>query len=193
MPFRKKMRKQTMGKTGVKHAGTLVDNIGSANITKYDIIVTDAGARQETDQVIQGNATTDEVCRTGDLIKFVNLHIQIAGRDVADPETMGWLEYAAVWKREAEADISTTELGTLTLGTVATNLYRNDCIWTGFIPVGLNQPNGVSLALKMPKTKQFLKLGEEFILFLHFRSQFASGTSAISQRLIVSHNYKAYS
>lgn len=183
-----------MGKTGVKHAGTLVANIGAASVpTKYVVIETDAGAREEGSQVIQGNATTDEVCRTGDLIKFVNLHIQIAGRDSTDEESMGWLEYAAVWKREAEADITTTELGTLTLGTVATNLYRNDCIWTGFVPVGLNQPNGVNLALKMPKSKCYLKLGEEFILFLAYRSQFASGVSTISQRLIVSHNYKAYS
>ncbi len=194
MPGRRYMKKQTRGKSGVKHAGTNLVNSGSGSVpTKFIIIESAAGDRTEGSQTIQQDATTDERCRTGDLIKFVNIHIQCASRVGNEDERMGWLEYACVWKRGAESDLSITQLGVQTLGETATNLYRNDCIWTGFVPIGLTQPNGVSLALKMPKSKQFLKLGEEFVLFTYFRSQNSASVATTSIRQVNSFNYKAYS
>ncbi len=191
--YRKK--RELAGKMGVKHSDTLVGNIGngSATVLKQTIINTDAGARIESSQVIQGNATTSETCRTGDCVKFVNSHIQCASRNADVNDNMGWIEYAYVWKRESEADLTTAQTGVLTLGNIATNRYRNDCIWTGFIPIGRNWANGVSVKLKMPKIKKYFKIGEEFVLFVIFRSNNSTNMGTDSNRIILSYNYKAYS
>ncbi len=195
MPRRRFIKRLTKGKTGTKHAGTLLANIGSGTvvITKQVIIETAAGARTEAVQEIQDNAFTDETCRTGDCIKFVNIHIQAATRQPTISTSIGWLEYAVCWKREGETDLTNGSVGTLTLGTIATNRYRNDCIWTGFIPIFMNGAHGAELQLKMPKAKQFLKVGEELVLFVYFRSQLSTATETDNTRVVLSYNYKAYS
>jgi len=157
------------------------------------IVESSAGARTEAVQELQDQAFTDETCRAGDLIKFVNVHIQCASRNNTSANTMGWIEYAVVWKRESESDLTTTQLGILTLGTVATNRYRNDCLWTGFIPMFIDGANGANIALKMPKTKQYLRIGEELVLFVSFRSQNSAAVGTDDNRIILSYNYKAYS
>ncbi len=185
--------KLTKGKTGTKHAGTLLANSGSGSVpTKLIIIESSAGARGEAVFELQDNAFSDETCRAGDLIKFVNIHIECASRFTGE-ENKGWLEYAVCWKREGEADLTIAQLGVLTLGTVATNRYRNDCIWTGFVPIFNNGAHGAELSLKMPKTKQFLKVGEELILFTFYRSQLSTDVSTDRVRQVLSYNYKAYS
>ncbi len=194
MPRMRFARKLTRGKSGTKHAGTLLANIGPESVpTKLIIIESSAGQRQENIFELQDNAFSDETCRSGDLIKFVNIHIQAASRNEAGADNRGWIEYAVVWKREGEADVTTARLGTLTLGTVATNLYRNDCIWTGFIPIFNAGSHGAELSLKMPKTKQFLKVGEELVMFVSYRAQSATALGFDDNRVILSYNYKAYS
>ncbi len=193
MPRRSYRPRLLKGKIGIKHAGTLLANSGSGSVpTKQVIIESSAGARTEAVQELQDNAFTDETCRAGDCIKFVNIHLQVASRFTGE-ENKGWLEYAVCWKRESESDLTITQLGVLTLGNVATNRYRNDCLWTGFIPVFNDGAHGAELQLKMPKAKQFLKIGEELVLFTFFRSQLSTDTSTDRVRQVLSYNYKAYS
>ena len=194
MPRRRFAKKQTMGKLGVKHAGTLLANIGSGSApTEFIVIETEGGLRQETTATIQDSSSTDEVCRIGDLIKFVNFHIETSPRMPANDEHVGWVEYAVVWKKESDTPPSITNLGTLTLGTVCTNLFRNDCLWTGFIPIGKEQSNGAQLSIKIPRTRQFLKMGDELVLYVYFRSQLSTSTGTNDNRVVLSHNYKCYS
>ncbi len=195
MPRRRFMKKQTRGKSGIKHAGTLLSNIGPASVSvlKQVIIESSAGQRQEAVFELQDNAFSDETCRSGDLVKYVNIHIQCASRNQTLVDTIGWLEYAVVWKREGETDLSTSQLGTLTVGNAATNLFRNDCIWTGEVPIFLNGAHGAELSLKMPKTKQFLKVGEELVLYVYKRSTNSAAVATDDTRVILSYNYKAYS
>ncbi len=195
MPFRRRFKtKLTRGKKGVKHAGTLLANIGSGSVpTKMIIIESEGGVATEAVKAIQDQAFTDETCRTGDLIKFVNIHIASSPRLPLNDEHVGWLEYAVAWKREDTADLTITQLGTLTLGTVATNFYRDGCLWTGFLPVGREQSNGVNLSLKMPKKEQYLIVGRELVLFVYFRSQLSTSTGTNDNRVVLSYNYKAYS
>ncbi len=185
----------TKGKIGVKHAGTLLANIGPATvaITKQVVIESSAGARTEGVQELQDSAFTDETCRAGDLIKYVNFHFQIATRFPASTDTPGWLEYCICWKREGEADLTNAALSTLTLGTIGTNRYRNDCLWTGFIPINQDGASGANVALKMPRGKQYLRIGEELVVFVHFRSNNSASMSTDLVRVILSYNYKAYS
>ncbi len=190
---RRRFTKQTKGKSAVKHAGTLVLNSGPGSVPgKLVIIESSAGARGEAVFELQDNAFSDETCRAGDLIKFVNIHIQ-CGDKAQNSNSVGWLEYAVVWKREGESDLTNVQLGTLTLGVVATNRYRNDCIWTGFIPMFEKGAHGAELVLKMPKAKMFLKVGEELVLFTEFRSQNSADVGTANIRQVLSYNYKAYS
>ncbi len=179
---------------GVKHAHTYIRVTGPATVPTENVIIeSEAGPRTEASQAIQDSANTAETCRTGDLVKFVNVHIQTATRSSTEEVDIGWLEYAFVWKKEAQAAPTITNIGTLTLGTVCTNLYRNDCIWTGFVPVFLNGANGVNLQLKMPRAKQYLKVGEEFVCYIYYRTQSSTETGTDNNKAIVSFNYKAYS
>ena len=66
------MKRQTAQKMGVKHAGTLLANIGSGSApTEFIVIETEGGLRSETSQTIKSSSSTDEVCNVGDLITIV--------------------------------------------------------------------------------------------------------------------------
>ncbi len=182
------------GIPAVKHADTLISTSGSGSTpTKFVLTNTNAGGRQEGVQNTKSSSTTAEECNIGDRVKYVNVHMQGASRDPSDINAIGWLEYAIICKRQNEPDISITELGTLTLGTVATNLYRNDCLWTGFFPIGSAQPNGAELRIKIPDAWSSLKIGFEFVLFTFFRSQNAASGATASIRLVSSYNFKSRS
>ncbi len=193
MPFRRRIRRQTRGKSGIKHADSFINNVGSGSIpTLFVLVETDAGARTELHQEIKGGADTDNTCEVGDLIKFINVHIQVAPRNGANLDT-GWLEYAVVWKKEVDAAIAITNMGTQTLGETATNLYRNECLWTGFIPTSKSAASGVELQIKCPKAHQYLKIGDQFCLFCYYRSNDSTDVQTDNVRLIQSCNFKAYS
>ncbi len=182
-----------MGKSGTKHAGTLLANIGPGSVPlKLIIIESESGARQEAVFALQDQAFSDETCRAGDLIKFVNIHIGVSARTAVTDE-IGWLEWACVWKREGESDLANTQLGVLTLGTVATNRYRNDCLFTGSIPINRNSASFQEISLKMPRSKQFLKVGETCVLFMAYRSSNSADVTTDDVRVVSSYNYKAYS
>ncbi len=187
-------KRKTAGKTSIKHAGTLISAQGSGSIpTKLVLVDTNAGARTEATQQIKADSGTDEECNTGDIVRYVNIHLQGASRNPTDNNTIGWLEYAVVCKRDSEPDISIAQTGTLTLGVIATNLYRNDCLWTGFFPIGASQPNGAELRIKIPDAWATLKIGFEYVLFTWFRSQNSASMSTDAVRQISSYNFKAYS
>ncbi len=188
-------RKLTLRKQGVKHSGTLLGNTGCASVPEAFVICKTSGGPRSTTgapQTIQSLASTDDDCRTGDLIKYVNIHLQAAGRDTVAADN-GWMEYAVVTRREADPVIPTTRTGVQTLGDIATNMFRNECLWTGFFPVGRRMPNGVNLSIKIPKPKQFLKLGDTITFFFMFRSQLSTCVETDNIRFIASFNYKAYS
>ncbi len=181
-----------MGKTSTKHAGTLISSVGPSTAPKEFIIVeTDAGARGETTSVIQDNATTADKCIIGTTIKFLNIHIQSSSRG-NDADNIGWMEYVVIYKKETDAAISITQTGTKTLGEIATNLYRNNCWWSGFISINKDAANGAELSIKVPQDHINIKMGDQFILYTMFRSQNLAATGTDSNRLITSFNYKAY-
>ncbi len=192
MPFRRRKR-MTLGKQGIKHADSFINNIGSGIApTAFTLVETDAGARTEIHQTIQNSSDTDNTCRVGDIIKYLNVHIQCAPRTAGLQDT-GWLEYAVVWQREDVAKITITNVVTMTLGEIATNLYRNNCLWTGNFPINRNGANSVEMVIKCPKKSQTLHIGESYILYCWYRSNDATDMTIDNMRLIQSVNFKAYS
>ncbi len=182
-----------------QHAGTKVHTIGPATTITAEHIVRDSqvGARDPAggNDTIQLGRSFDNECNIGDKCKFVNLFIEASPRNIADPindQNIGWIEWAFCCIKEDTAPPVNTNLGTQTLMTICTRYLRHDCILTGFIPIGVAQPNGANIQIKIPKAKIKLTVGDTWILFLHARTASATETSTASFRVLTSFIYRNY-
>ncbi len=183
-------------RTGIQHSKTSVGNTGAATVESFQLLETSGGARSLGGATtnITDTRTTGEVCNVGDVIKYINIFLEAGGRldtDLQEDRT-GWMEYAVIMVKESESPVLVANLAGQTLGDVCTKMYRNECIWTGAFPIGRDQPNNMALAVKVPKFKQKLRLGDEWRLAFHFRAVDAASTSVIAIRFIASTMYKAY-
>ncbi len=194
------LRKKPIGlfKQGVKHSGTFMDNIGQgSNAVSLTVLKTSGGPRSTTGapQTIQSAASTDEDCRTGDTVKYVNLNIQAGPRQLlgdSDDRT-GWIEWAFICVRENETTVPATRLGIQTLGDICTNMYRGECIFTGMAPIGDTQPMIQIIKLKIPKKKQKIKLGDEWRFITFMRAVKSTSTVLTTTRMVKSFAYIVYS
>lgn len=189
-----------MGKDPIKKSTTLVANIGtgSAGITSHVFIDTDVGGRNLAGaaQTIRDNQTTSNICNVGNIIKYVNLCIQVASRnvtgDVPTPDDNGWLEYAIVKHKEVRQTMSIAGIGTETLMTLAARAFRGDCLWTGCLPLGASQPNSMDMRIKVPKIFTKLQIGSSMEILVWFRSTNTTDLRTDSTRVLLSSQYKCY-
>lgn len=192
----RRRRSNLKGKRGIKKANTLVSSTGGASVPAIFIVLNpDSGARSidGAEQQIKDNADTAESCFVGDTVKYINLFLQASPRIFSDQgNAQGWLEWAFVCVKQTETVPPITQLGVLTLGNVCANMYRNECIMTGAIPIGLNQPNVANITLKIPPAKQKAVLGDEWRFITYFRDVLTTSTSTNAIRLIKSYMYKTY-
>ena len=146
-----------MGKDAIKKSGTLIANIGQGTLGVHSHVIIDTNIGQRDSTGITRNIlqqqTTDNECNLGNIIKYVNLCIEIGPRTDAGQEdnNNGWLEYGIVKYKETFIAPETNSLGTNTLGDNLTKNFRGDVLWTGCLPCGSQQPNAVDLRLKIPK------------------------------------------
>lgn len=186
--------RRTMGKDAIKKGTTLIDNIGSGSpITVLDIASVQARSTTGAGQVIRDNQTTGADANVGDVLKYVNLCIEIANRDTnVEPADSGWLEYAVTFEKETSTPIPVTNIGTLSLPVIATRMFRGDCLWTGCIPVGAIQPMVSDIPIKIPKNKIKFQLGSALKLHMYFRSTDSTDMRTDSCRLVASALFKLY-
>jgi len=197
MPYRRKIRRATMGKDPIKKSGTLIASpIGPASAPNaFTLITTTLGRNADGDaQTIRDSQNTETVANVGDIVKYINIHIQTGARDSAEPEddTSGWLEWAIIKYKEAFSQPTTTNLGVKTLGDVCTQQFRGDCLLTGNVPVGGDTPNNAEIQLKVPKANIKQQLGSKIVMFVHFRSVNTASTASDLNATILSFNYKLY-
>jgi len=183
-------------KMGIAHADTFLANIGAGTVPQQlEILETEAGTRSLTGgtQTITDSRSTGEVVNIGDVVKYINLFIQIGPRlTESSTDRTGWLEWALIMVKESETDVPITVTGTQTLGVICNHMFRNECIYTGNIPVGAEIPNSANITLKVPKSKQTIRFGDEWRFITSFRSVSSTSTSTTAVRLIKSFMYKAY-
>lgn len=187
-------------KDAIKKSTTLVANIGqgTANPTAFSIASTDVGARllAGSTQVIMDDQTTGSIVNVGNVIKYLNICIQVANREitgeVATPSDNGWLEYALIIQQENYQAMTGTNLGVQTLGDTANKQYRRNCVFTGCIPVGAIQPITQDIKIKIPPKFQKFQVGGTITLFVHFRSNRTTDVRTDSTRVILSSIYKTY-
>jgi len=191
-------KRQLAGKVPIKKANTLLANIGAGSAPgTMDVLITEAGSRSLTGatQTIKESANTAQLCNVGDTVKYVTLYLQASGRPgVATPNDInGWIEWAFVCVKESETALPITNLGILTLGNVAMNMYRNECIYTGIMPIGQAIPNSQEIKIKIPRQKQQIRIGDEWRFITSHRSNNSTDVSTSRIRLVKSFSYKCYS
>ncbi len=197
MPFRRRFKKR-VNKRSTKHSGTIMANTGPASTVAKLVILKTSGGPRSTDgspQTIQSFASTDDDCKTGDEVKFTNLHIQAGPRvDINGlVNRIGWVEWAFVLVRENETEVPNTRIGVQTLGDICTNMYRGECIYTGAFPIGVQQSASTEIKLRIPKSKRKIKLGDEWRFLTYYRTVLSTDTTTDSLRLIKSYNHIVYS
>ncbi len=193
-------RRATMGKVPVKHASTLVANIGQGDgsIFGHLIFDTKVGGRALAGgvQTLQESVTTEETCQVSDVVKYVNICLECSPRGTIPTDELdnaGWLEWAVVWQRERDATPTTANLGVLTLGCVCSHVYRENSFMSGCFPVGTKQSMAVDIKIKIPKRCSRLRMGDTLKIFCFFRSSSSSDVRTDSHRLVASSHFKAYS
>ena len=195
---RRRIVRRTLGKDPIKKALSILGNIGPATNPNFELVIAEvaAGTRDSSGATknIREGGDTAATCNVGDIIKYVNLVIQCGARDASAPEddTSGWLEWAVVKSKENRVVPQTTNLGTMTLGVVCTNAFRGDCILTGNLPVGGDQPNTVDIQIKIPKIFCKMQIGSSLTLYMHYRSTNAASLDTDLVRIIASAHYKLY-
>lgn len=181
----------------MQHAGTLVSNVGAGSTPAEQVILkTEAGPRNVTgaNQDVTAERDTGNKCNVGDVVKYVNLFLACGPRSATASvdDRVGWLEWALVCCKETETNVPITTMGVQTLGVVCTNMFRNECIFTGAFPTGNAQANYIPISLKIPKTKSTIRIGDEWRFITSFRAVDSTSTSVNAVRLIKSFMYKGY-
>ncbi len=186
-----------MGKDPIKKSVTKLQNIGAGStVSELDIIIVpnrSAGGATLTIRDSQNTANTGNV---GDIIKYVNICIEAGNRnDTPNPASSqdnGWLEWAVGFVKENDVSLAVTNLGTKTLGDIANQTLRGNCLLSGCIPVGAIQPITQDIKIKIPKTMIKLQLGSSLKLYTYFRSINSTDVRTDNCRLVTSAIYKLY-
>ncbi len=195
MPFHRKIRRRTLGKEPRKMSSTFLVNLLATPVQDEIIIPTTNVGTSGVGDVLE-TADTRRTVSPNSIIKFLNLKFQCAIRAGVGEVNSGWFEYAIfiLDQQEATPTINggfASAFGTQTIGNTATNLFRNQCIWTGCAPVSPELPIVVDLKLKIPPQFCKMRRGQWFLFVIAFRSHDSTDTTT-SLRVVYSHNYKCY-
>jgi len=192
MPYHRRSRGR-LGTSTEKHSGTKVHVIGPGTtiIANHLIRDTEVGDRTpagNNDTITLGRSLEEE-CNIGDKCAYVNIHIQASNRASGSDQNIGWIEWAFACHKGDDAPPTNSNLSIHTLGDIVTKYLRNECIYTGAVPVGLNQPAVAEITLKIPKSKIQLRLGDIWKLYLFARNITSTETATDSFLVISSYNY----
>lgn len=184
-----------MGMAHEQHSGTKVHTIGpgSSTIPFHTIRDSQVGNRNPSggNDTIQLGRSYAEECNIGDVCKYLNIFVQVGPR-LEQFVANGWIEWALCMHKGSDDIPETTNIGTSTLGDICTKYFRNECILTGCIPSGQQQPNYQPIVIKVPKFKQTLKAGDRYVLYLYARTISATETASNTFRVITSFIYSNY-
>ncbi len=179
-----------------KHADTKVHTIGPGTVLMPFHIMreTEVGDRDPAggDDTIQLGRGFGQECNVGDACKYINIHIQVGPRLITSSVNTGWLEWAFTCHKGSDPPPTNANSGVLTLGNICTNYFREECIYSGAIPVGVDQPAVAEIRLKIPKKKIVLRAGDEWTLWILARTVSVTETATDSHRVITSFNYINY-
>jgi len=181
-----------MPKSREKHSDTKVHTIGPGTVAVAFQILRDSevGDRDPAggnDTITLGRGYGEE-CNVGDICRYINVHIQ-GGPRLDDVTSTGWIEWGVVIKKGLDPEPTNTNLGTQTLGDSLTKYFRNECLFTGNIPIGIRNANSQEIRIKLPKAREQLRAGDQVVLYLYGRTVSATETGTGNFRVITSFNF----
>ncbi len=192
-------KRLTMGKAPVKHASSLLANIGNAagSFFGHVIFETNVGIRLTSGavQVLKDQETTENTVLVGSVIKYVNICLECSPRGVIptnELDNAGWLEWAVVWQQERNVDPTVANIGVTTLGVICSHVYRENCLLTGCFPVGTKQSMAQDIKIKLPEKCCKIKMGDQLQILCFFRSSLSTDMRSDSHRMVASSHFKAY-
>ncbi len=141
------------------------------------------------------DADTQRIISTSAIVKYVNLLFGLTIKETA-PADPGFYEYAIFVQEEQTASpvmdaLFTSNNGTQSIGDIATNLYRDKCLWSGCVPVSATVPNGFSLMIKIPPKFQKWKRGRYLNLVALYRSRDSTDSTSV-MKIMYQQNFKCY-
>ncbi len=188
----------TRGKGSIKHSRSLIGVIGPSS-APVNFVGARTGAQERstdgTPVTILNNVSTNENCATGDIVKYVSFRIQAGVRDDGtNTNVNGWLEWAIVWIEEEDTIIPITQMGSQSLGDVATQMFRNDCLMHGTIPISDAGPQTAvqDIQIKLPNRCCKFKVGSRCKMFIFWRDVNTTLTGGDDVRTLLSSWYKSY-
>jgi len=194
---RRRIYRATQGKDGIKVGSSLTTVHGNgSDVQEFGIISTSTGDRSLDGgtQTTRENANTGGRVQISDIVKYVNLEIKsVVTEDGETAFTNGFIEWAVVWRNEVSIPIPSTNIGTLTLATIATRMFRGDCLMTGSYPMAHTLPNIQNVVIKLPKKAIKQKIGNELTLYFMFRDGNTTDLQTTTIKTITSSMFKVYS
>jgi len=184
----------------IKKSLSTIGNVGGgSSFAEFELIKTDVGERSNigAPTIIKAEQTTGNIVNVGDLVKYVNVCVEVGPRFVENPDEQnqqnGWFEWAIVKSKEAAFALPfNSNLGVSTVGDICTQVYRGDCIMSGCLPVGANQPNAQDIVCKIPKIFQKMQQGSVLHFIFYFRNTDVADLRTDSHRFVISTIYKTY-
>ena len=191
---RKRVLRRTLGKEPIKKTLTNLDNIGSGSTpSAFQLISVPQRSGTGSNVTIRDSQNTSNIANVGDVLKYVHIVLQAGNRDTnVEAGDTGWLEWAVTFEKEKISTIPSTNVGVVTLGNIAMNMFRGDCLMTGQLPIGSIQPIVQEIMIKIPKNKVKLQLGSALQLHTYFRSVDSADVRTDNIRLVKSTFYKLY-
>ncbi len=196
MPFRRRIRKRTIGKDARRMSRTLIQSLVAGNVLETIVIqpTDDVGSSGTAD--IFENADTLNKVSSNSICKYINIREEISIKPDIAAANPGFFEYALVVFDEQQSipgvDVQiSTNIGTQTLGDLCVNLYRGKCLWNGSVAIAREQPQVLDLKIKVPPKFCKQMRGMYMMWFATFRSAVTTdSTSTIPA--VYSHQYKQY-
>ncbi len=193
--LRRRFNPKIRANVALQHSDTQIDNTGGASAPATQVVLdTEAGARTTIggSQTIQVGQGTNKECNVGAVVKYINLFVKIINRNGVGADGRGILEWAFVCVKESETAVPITNIGVQCLEDICTKMFRNECIYTGAFPVGLEQPNYTAIKIKIPNFKTNLRIGDQWRFITFFRDGNSTSTQTAAVRIVKSFMYKSY-
>lgn len=170
-------------------------DIDAGSITHESLIFATRLASSSGSSTVYAGVDTEREVAPNAIIKYVNILFETGLRDTA-PAAPGFIEYAVVFRHELEANYTipaafTAAFSTQTIGDIARNFYRGDCIWYGSFPISREIPQVIPLKIKLPDKCCQYKRGSELVLIIGHHGLNVADTTT-DARTFLTVGYKAY-
>jgi len=135
------------------------------------------------------DADTKQRCSPNSIVKYMNIKFELAVQTTTSPISQdGWMEYVLIYFDEMQAAptvdaIITAGVTTQTLGDLARNLYRGNCIWFDSIPVYKDLATAQTVKIKIPDSFCKNKRGRVLSMISLFRSKDAADTDSLCKAI----------